>query len=414
MKTVSTNQLSKTVLAKGIFIVVFCFLEFLLLNSHSAYSSIVAVATVLLSAFWDRSLPLALYICLTLLKVSISTTETILIFAIIIIGSINELKYKRSLRKYEILVILFALSSFLSTITGVNTSFTAWLFLLFSWICTLAIGHMFSSERYIYLFVALLVSGLTVLLMQRLHPLSFLEEDAVLNSKDIATAIAALVFLLIWMVVNGKTNLFIKIFLLLVAITGVITIINTYSRGVLIALFSSILYIIFTGIKNKKVLFLAIAFWGVVSYVSISDVVVDYERLSANIEGGNGRTEIWMNFILKMEQSGALRMIFGCGPGGLTKLTIGGTYAHSAIFDYFFSFGILGFIFIVYFLSAIIVKLIKIKSRFFIGIYILNFLMFLTHGNYVEPLFLFLLGLCMGAACNDRTDVVPYKSISFH
>lgn len=407
MNSITTILKRKDFISEALFIIAFCLLEFFLVNVNSPYSSLLAIIAIVFSAFWDKDVPIAIYICVSSLKISLSGIEDMMIMALIAFVAFRELKRNRSknLGRYINVFILFSFFAIFSTIGGLSASFTALLFFLFNLLCVVFIAYMVLIRKHYLVFTALLFSGFFVMLQQTLHPLSFLEEGAMLNSKDVATSIAVPVFLLVWTVVNEKANVAVKGILLLLAVMGVITIVFTYSRGVLIALFMTIIYALLTGVKNKNYLMIAIAATIVVAYISVSDIAVDYDRMASNIEGGNGRTEIWENFYHKMSKEGVLRLFLGCGPGGLMKLTTESTYAHSAILDYFFSFGIIGFLFIIYVLSTIIKRLIKLKDRFYIGVFILNFFMFITHGNYVVPLFLFLLGICMGAACfnQDKT-----------
>ncbi len=387
------------------YFIAFCLTEFFLISGSSPYSSLLAVAAVCVGFFLDKNLPIALFICISILKIPLNTAESIIVFAVVIIVFLYEIRMHSisALRHYIGVASIFAISALFSTIFGLNPSLTAFFFFVLNWICVFYIAFCISKGQHQLIFYALLLSGLTVLIQQIINPLSFLEEGAILNSKDVATAIAVPVFLFVWIVINERLSMIIKVLLLVLATLGLITIISTYSRGVLISLFVSILYALFAGIRNKNFLIIIVASVLVIAYFSLADVVVDYDRISANLEGGNGRTEIWRLFFQEIWNLGPSRVLFGCGPGGQIELSIDNTYAHSAILDYFFSFGLFGFSFIIYILSSVLARLIRSKSRFFIGLYILNIFMFSTHGNYVISLFLFLLGICMGAACDDSS-----------
>ena len=390
---------------KVVFILAFCLAEFFLMSGDSPYSSILAIVAVCIGFFLDKNLPIALLMCISILKVSLNTTESIVVFAVVVTVALNEMRIRSipTLRHYIWVASFFFISALFSTIGGLNPSLTAFFFFILNWICVFYIAFCISKGKYQLIFYALLLSGLTVLLQQTIKPLSFLEEGALLNSKDVATAIAVPVFLLVWTVINEKISILIKALFVVLATLGLITIISTYSRGVLIALFVTILYVFFTGVKNRSFLIIVVASVIVVAYLSLSDIVVDYDRLASNLEGGNGRTEIWEAFFRSIWNAGFLRTLFGCGPGGQVMLSVENTYAHSAILDYFFSFGLFGLAFIIYILVSVIVRLVRFKSRFYIGLYILNIFMFITHGNYVISMFLFLLGICLGAACDDSS-----------
>lgn len=410
MKSLFGKGIERVSKAKIIYILVCCIIALLLLNGHSANISTFALLALLISFVWDINFPIAVYICFSIMKVDMGTLGNAIAMTLITITALQELlnnkKRKTVFRVFLLIGCVFVPFVLLSHLCGINSSWTTTIVMLFRWVCVYYIANRVFSNNEVYLLYALLFSGLTVLVYHTINPISVFDEEALYNTKDVATVLAVPVYILLWVVINNRLRLLYKIVFLLVAITCIVAIVFTYSRGVLIALFISLLYVLFTGVKNKRSLTLIVSALVFVAFLSTSDIVVDYERLTSNLEGANGRNLIWNNYFAILSQS-VIRFLFGCGPNGLSELSQSGAYAHSAILDYFFSYGLFGLVFILVILVTLLKYLIKSKNRFYIGLYVLNILMFVTHGNYMELLFLSLIGLCMGGACTNNHYSIP-------
>mgnify|MGYP002521357327 CR=1 FL=1 len=271
----------------------------------------------------------------------------------------------------------------------------------------LYIAKIVSVEKHELIIFSIVAVGIAMLAMVWLFPQTVGVYSYKDNNKDLSTVLGVAIYLIFWWLVNKDINGFINrsasiVLLLLFAVTTIFT----YSRGVLLAVVVSISFVLLTMLKNRGfVVFFIIAAVAVLFYYELP-LQVDSERMFSNIEGGNGRTDIWMNFYEIMKSQGFMRVLLGCGTSGLTTLTLRGTYAHSAILDYFFSFGILGWIFIIYLFFTITAALVKAKNWYYMGLLILTFFMFFPHGVHSDFQFLLSLGLCMGATCLPYQDTV--------
>ena len=123
-----------------------------------------------------------------------------------------------------------------------------------------------------------------------------------------------------------------------------------------------------------------------------------------NVEGGNGRTEIWADFIQQLKDTNSLA--FGFGPGFTKDISRTGFYSHSTILDYLFCYGITGFLYILYLILSVSYKLFKNNERFYLfqGLFLLNIIMFSTHGSAGTLLFNVILGLCMSVVVYENKE----------
>ena len=392
---------------KALSIAAFCLLEFFLLYKASSLSSLLAIAAIAVSAIYDKRMPLLFYICASLMHVELGTIGNGIAIVIIMVGIIRGLNNKRNkyFNSYLTAGGFFALSIIISHVVGIKSSFIATAVLLFKWGCVFYLASQVIENRFFPVIISLFSMGIAILLYQTFNPITFWSLDPLYNSKDIATSVAIPAYLLLWVAINNKMKFYRQLFFILVALCCIVTMALTYSRGALLSLFVAIGYVLLIGVKNKKIVSIIIIVVLAVVVVNSMEMMLDYERMTSNLEGGNGRTDIWAGFIQIMRKDGIMRLIFGCGPSGLTGLTLNGTYAHSAILDYFFSYGLVGFSFVLYYICTVFFRLRRNNYHFFMGLLILDVLMFFTHGNYAEPLFLFILGLCMGAACLTKEQV---------
>ena len=408
------NSLERISIFKVLFILLFCISEFFLINSKNPLSSNVAIAAIALSLLWDKDLPIVFYVSSSIMRIELGTfgnALSILIISVIALLSLTRNK-DRSLKKYITAGCLFVPFALLSHFVGINSTFNATIVFIFSWLIVFYIAFIVKGKRQLNLLMSLFFTGVVLMVLQSLHPMSIIAEDNWFESKDVATAVAVIVYIALWIIINRKINILLKVVFLTLVIAGVVTIVLTYSRGVIIALTLSTVVLLFLGMRgNRRALLVGIVVVVSLAYVFASDIIIDYDRMGANLEGGNGRTDIWKFFYETMSKAGIFRLLFGCGPDGLTTLSQNATYAHSSILDYFFSYGVFGFAFISYILISVFLKIRKLNNSFYTGLFILNFFMFITHGNHSEPLFLYLLSLCMGAVCVNNSGQI-YKKAS--
>lgn len=394
-------------LVKSAFILLFSIIEGLLVTQESQYAVGLAIGAILLSVVWDRNLAVAIYVCLSLLHVELGTMGNAL--SIAVIGAIMGLDMIKvdlgGLRKYLKAIVIFSIVVVFSYFFAIESSLVSVILVIFRLFFMLYVAKSVYDEKHGLILFSIVAVGIAMLAIVWLFPQTVGVYSYQENKKDLSIVLGAAIYLVFEALINKDIKGFVyriaSIFLLLLF---AVTTIFTYSRGVLLAVVVSISFVLLTMVKNRRfVVFFIIAAVAALFYYELP-LQVNTERMFSNIEGGNGRTDIWMNFYEIMKSQGFMRLLLGCGTMGLSTLTLNGTYAHSAILDYFFAFGILGFIFIIYILVTITVALVKAKDWYYTGLMILTFFMYVPHGTHNDFQFLLLLGLCMGATC------LPYQN----
>ena len=180
-----------------------------------------------------------------------------------------------------------------------------------------------------------------------------------------------------------------------------ITIILTSARGVILSI---VLVTIFSYLlskhkykNNKYIITILIIIFG----ISLLGVNIDGFRLNRILQfeeyfSGNGRTEIWMRYITIMKESGLKYIIFGMGPGEISRISNIGYYAHSTFLDFFFSYGILGFIYIVSFEIMNFKNFINRKNYILICLFLFIIIAYISHGSSSNIAMFMFQGVLMG------------------
>jgi len=220
------------------------------------------------------------------------------------------------------------------------------------------------------------------------------------NVKTMAELIVIPLFFRMIALLEGKTlfscqkkRILDYIYLLTLGICLILTV----SRGTIIALMAALgFYAILNHKKMRNFLFILGTIIG-----GILIIVILYERLVewgflANIEGLNGRTDIWAFYYEKYKSYGVENIIFGVGPGNINRLAVGERYGryyiHSVIVDSLVTYGLVGFSVLVVTFYRALVKGIRLKDTLRLSMLLLCFCMFLTHGNINYRLFYVMIG----------------------
>lgn len=394
---------------KTIAIFLFAILEGVLIATENQYTSFVAIGVMLLSVLWDRKIAISNYIIINLLQLELSTIENVICIGVV--GAVMALDFlgskQKEINKFTPATCLFIGLVLFSYVSGIGSQLITIVLFVFRWILVLFIVKLVSKDKHQIIFVSLFAVAVSMLVIIWANP-----QDAIVyayneNNKDLSTVLSFPVYFLMWALFNGKINgLLYKILSIVLLGLLLITTIYTYSRGVLLAEAVSILFLLFTFERKHKVLLLVSFILLAIVFYRTVDLQINNERMFSHLEGGNGRTAIWLNFYEIMKSQGFDRILFGCGLNGLLFLSVNGVYSHSAILDYFFSLGLLGLFFIFYVITNTAIILTRNKNWFYLGILILDVFMFIPHGTYDSFLFLILLGLCMGGSCTANNNNV--------
>ena len=376
---------------------------------NTPYISLFSLFVITSSVLFDKQLSLSLYICTAIVGADFSSTETF-ISALVILAlglSIFDFRNKKT-RGMLLAVSLFSLSMFVGFVLGANSqiiTIIVFSFKLFMMV-TIAQSTMVSSEKVLehaILYGGLVVAGVTAyhfyvgdvsVLSEGQGRLMYKE-----NVKELSTAIVVPVYMAINKLFNYKNlrNRWELLSYVLVFSLCFPLLLMTYSRGVFIGLLVAVVFLQLSYSKQlslQKIFIYTLIFWVIVKI--ISSMHLDESLIFENVEGGNGRTDIWMNYLALMEEQGAQTLIWGLGSNSYTKML--DFYDHSVILSYYFHFGIFGFCFIAYIVFITITRLLKGKNAYHLFLLVMTIIMFFTHGSYDNNLFYILTGLCLGMA----------------
>ena len=224
--------------------------------------------------------------------------------------------------------------------------------------------------------------------------------------RDLANAVSVPLYLLFISLIKSieekkKKNLIMYIGI----IFGTFVLLATLSRGAIIAIIAGLIVMFFMSkIPTQKKISYSIIIVSIaaiiIGYLSTNDLIRT-ERLFNNSNGLNGREEIWLTYLNELNRD-TPTLLFGFGPGDVTRLNINDAYTHSLILDILFSYGIIGFIFFIILLLGIIWKAFKSKNATAMGIIVFALLTYSTHGVSTASAFYIMLGIAVQMFQNKK------------
>lgn len=173
----------------------------------------------------------------------------------------------------------------------------------------------------------------------------------------------------------------------LIAIYSVV-IILTAARGMIFAGIIAIsIEVIFTRRKTRAIwkilpvgLFL-IAFILATTDSSTFRVWRIFDFSSSEFDNLNGRTRIWSEYFRMYGGSNIIKQLFGFGPGNGGRLISSGYYTHSTFLDFLISYGIIGFLMMIYYEIKALIRLIKSKDLVLLVVMVFSIIAEATHGS---------------------------------
>lgn len=390
-----------------------CVVSFLSVRENSNTGTF-ALTCIIVSLLIDKRLPLCLSIVAGLLDCEYTTEHLFFVMLIVSVSCFISIFTSKAkvLKSYRIPVACFALVFILSYLLGERCEYTIACLILYSLIICYTIALLHGENKDALIIYSLVIGGVCMMGIM----VAIIAQGGVLgvvrrlqfheNIKVISTALAFPIFHLVWELISNYKNInFIrKIVYVLLILLCLFILILTYARGVILALSLSLVTLIFLHSRKfglMQFVFLVVLIIG--GYIMIDKMSVDADIMFNNLEGGHGRTEIWSDFYNKMREGGVIRLLFGFGPGDLKRI-ITDIYAHSVILDFFFSFGILGFICFLSFIFVTVKELLKRKNMYGLCLLLLCLAMYFPHGSASTTQFYYLLGLCIVS----YTKVIPF------
>ncbi len=346
--------------------------------------------------FIDPIIPLCINVIISPVVLDTSAIINIFTLCIIVVPATYVYIFNKSssISSRDFAIIFYALVFLaVSTLLGYETNYITAFVQFFIIMQFLIVSKINGEHQNRLLLFALLLSGVyiatTVFIQLMGNAATFLYGQRLTFDGSVRTLSIALGFPIFYLLsryflpTRKKYGVLVEIaFVIMIVIMSALLIL-TYSRGALIAVVLAVVYILLArkdALSLKRMFTYLLLF--VATIVLISNIDIDTNLMFDNLEGGNGRTDIWGYYLDSMSDRGLLSYIIGLGPGESQRITAGsqyaGYYAHSAILDYFFSYGLMGFGFILYVMISGFVQACKHKNVFAQGLLVLTVLMFAT------------------------------------
>lgn len=409
-------QIANSVKRKILFLLMFSMIEFVCsVSGLIRLGGIISIVLLYITILWDRRLPLCVYIITSVLGTALTgvvTTINAVYLSFLALYSVYRNFNNKKFRIYFIITMYFFVVLFFSFVTGINSHLDYAIKIIVASLIVLQVASCGSSEDRLLVLSAVLCGGISMSLIVFYSIYSGavdvsmrLQYDE--NSKTLSTALAPLILTAVYLLLfgNKKKNKLNAVGLFTLIVVLLFLLVRTYSRGVLIALIISILYLClrYMGKMSFRNIITPVLFL-IVVYFFVSKIEIDNELMFENVEGGNGRTMIWSEFFQQLKDTNSL--VFGFGPGFTKDVSRLGFYSHSTILDYLFCYGIAGFIYILSLIVSVSFQLFNKNNRIYLyqGLFLLSVIMFSTHGSAGTLLFNIILGLCMSVVIFDNKE----------
>jgi len=399
-----------------IIIATFVVLTGLLSVTAPEQAQTVAGLLILASVLYDPYMPLCLYICTKVMRIDFEGfwdggMEAFTgIIAIYIIFS-NQ-RYISILRPYFKCLIVFFVILLLSFALGTKTSLMASITQVYNFLVCYAIAFYCVKRKDSMTTSALLFSGIMVLFLvwMALRSGEQMEFDPVTGRlkygehvRSLANALAFPIFYCVhsFFEAISKKETLKNSYLIIIALICAYFLILTVSRGVIFSVVVSLFVVWILRMHSSslwsKSLYV-IVFIGIIFFVQ--SIEFNEEYFFNKLDTFTGRDVIWEFYWNKQIESGLSTILFGFGPGNIMRVATGAAYesayAHSFFAAFLFSYGVFGFLFLLYLVFLVGKRIWKNGDVESIGLFIMTVLLFIPHGSEGTALFYYLFGVCIG------------------
>lgn len=199
---------------------------------------------------------------------------------------------------------------------------------------------------------------------------------------------------------SNMANGFYKIIEGVLLILFLLIILMTLARGVILSLVAGSVILLILSQKSIKVFLFFILISGLAVYVYFFLESLDLFRMDRimafdEYASGNGRTEIWEHYLKRIYEMGIHSVFWGTGPGDISRISHMDAYAHSTILDYYFSYGLVGFLTFLIIEFCILNKLFRYNSNIPFIIVITCVIAYSTHGSAANMTFFIIQAIMM-------------------
>ncbi len=384
-------------------------------ESLSAYLPYIIVAAMFFGFFIERILPICIYVPIMAFNIEMGILQYavigILVLSCFVSYAERDKSVKGSINWTVFLFVCFFIA--VSTYFGYKANPTTGVMTVFAIFNFCCFCYIFKDEKAKLIEFSLFVAGIAMILFTLRQIISgdatYLWGTRLTFEESVRTLANAIAFSIYFafcklaITKDENSTLKSKILYLAIFIVGAYVLLMTYSRGVLLSVgLACVIAILFTlkKISIKHVVGIAALVIFVVYWIGTLEI--DKTLMGNDVSGGSGRFALWEYFTKDMFQGGFMRAVFGYGPGEFTRISqnspFTGLYAHSLFMDALFSFGLLGFIYLISLVVKTAKKALTTKNAYVIGLTALTVLMYISHGNSLNYQFYLMLGLCFALA----------------
>lgn len=392
---------------------ILCFVLLGVLSQLRPAAASILFLFFLFSSFYiNRILPVCFYLIGNVIHIETNSMTLILIWSYLAVISLYYIKKSDVPLKTLVLPsVVFFINAIFSNFFGINVNWITCYQMVVSILIMIFIAYIMTKKDSVFVLLTFLSTGLLMLFIVywqiftgRVFETAQGSIGFAEHAKSLSVPVIIIAYISVYLLLNFRRyrlQWYNILFCLILVLSTVGLVLLTYSRGVLISFIVAGLYLVVRSIKGNFfiTLFSAFVMFFAFSHL-LSNLQLNESLMFDNLEGGNGRTEIWASFINQMETSQSV--LIGFGSGNTKDISLLGYYSHSSILDFFFCYGIGGLIYIVYLLCNIGFSLKQHNDVFFMGVYILFVLMFSTHGSSSGILFNCYIGLTAGVALSYR------------
>ena len=357
---------------------------------------IVTLLAIYLVLDFKKAIPLCSVLFYFIYLLSDITFAVLLVF-IIVAMSFNLFVQKIKIGKADIFILLLSLfSAVCSYVFGFETQVLSAALTLSNILFFIALKNTFGEEEIIWFLDAIWSSSLIFIYVSLFSiirdgfsstgRLGFQE-----NVRDLANNVSIPCFLWFYYLVSKtKVSSVSKIYINLIGFFSTLLLFLTLSKGNIFAIGISLLVF---ALQTKQTRIKIVAIIGVVILICLvlqTTNLFDFSRFFDRNHDLNGRTTIW-NFYHKKLYSmlGRKGLVFGFGPGNLTRIApdeyLGKYYVHSAILDFYFSYGIFGFGLFLFFSIAMFRKCFLQKNKIGLSFLLCLYLSYFVSGASTNP-----------------------------
>lgn len=401
-----------------------CFTMLVYLTNNKLVLSAIAIVFPIIFGILNPMLGISLLVSTFFIGSKI--TGTVYVFRIVVlefmvIFSQIVLKKNYSIKKRALVMFFLIIIAILLSILFAKVIIIKQILIIF--LCALLyliIKSYISEENVNFIFYAIVLNAIMMMLVIVYE--SVVGSNNVLlygrlsfggNIRIVANTVVFPLYILIAskiLKINSLNPIHRKLNHVLIVAVLLIALLISVSRGAIIAFMTSMVLIIISNKKNNKgYMFLLFFSLAVAMYFLLHFQIIRMERLLYYDATLSGRVMIYMTALGKYFNQSILNILFGLGPGSFSWIVSGSIYAdyyaHSVFISILIEYGLFGLCLIITIIFRVIIRSVKRKNIFDLGLCLLTVVLYSTHGVAGTTFFWLMMALSSSLLEMDYTKV---------